>query len=100
MYQLQDGSVSTQAKQVLRYCQHRDYEELSKHLALANDDVINDLTFGRLALSIPPQHYELIKMAFPMIACPDANERTLGWKGFMSDDLSLPYKINMKLRNI
>ncbi len=91
-----DSSIQDQARAVLRYLQYRDYPELKKHQEIANTDVIKDLSFARLAISIPEQHYEVVKMAFPEVACPDATERSLGWKEYMKHVLSKPYKINSK----
>ncbi len=92
--------IQDQAIQVLIYLQQRDKPALQKHLSLANTDAINDLSFARLALSIPPQHHDVIKMAFPDTACPDAIVRNLGWKAFMAHELSAPYKINSKQRTM
>jgi len=91
----------TAAIEVLKFMQKRDYYHLDKQMSAAKDDnIITDLSFGRLALQIPTDHYEVLSMLFPDIQNPDATIKTLAWKEFMSSEYSLPYKPNAKQRTM
>lgn len=90
-----------QAWEVLRRMQKRDYKMLDLQMDLAKDDSnLKDLTFGRLALSIPADHYEVLTMIMPDLQCPDAEIKTKAWKAFTFMPESLPYKPNAKMRNL
>jgi len=92
------SKVEEEALLVLKYCQQRDFKELGKQMDMQKDEIVTDLSFGRLALQIPEQHYELLTMAYPKLQHSDATVKTLAWKEFMKSDLSLPYKVNSKMR--
>ena len=89
-----------QAWEVLRICQRRDAVALGLNMDSSKDEIVKDLSFGRLALSIPEQHYEILTMIMPELNSPDGTEQTLAWKTFMGMDESLPYKPNKKMRNM
>jgi len=89
------------AFQVLKFMQKRDYFHLDKQMDMAKDDtIVTDLSFGRLALQIPEDHYEVLSMLFPDIQNPDATVKTLAWKEFMASEYSTPYKPNAKQRTM
>ncbi len=88
------------ALEVLKFMQKRDYYHLDKQMDMAKNEIITDLSFGRLALQIPTDHYEVLTMLFPEIQSKDATEKTLGWKEFMASEYSLPYKPNSKQRSM
>lgn len=89
------------AWEVLRFMQKRDYRQLDVQMQMANDyDAIKDLSFGRLALRIPQDHLEVLKMLMPDITAPDAEIQTKAWKAFTMMDESLPYKPNAKARKM
>ncbi len=89
-----------QAYAVLQSMQHRDYAQLDRQMDMAKDEIITDLSFGRLALQIPQDHYEVLTMLYPDIQNRDAQVKTLAWKAFMATDTSLPYKVNIKQRTM
>ena len=83
------------AIQVLKIMQRRDYQHLDLQMDMAKDDnIITDLSFGRLALQIPEDHYEVLTMLFPDIQHQDATVKSLAWKDFMASEYSIPYKPN------
>jgi len=94
------SKIEEEALLVLAYMQKRDYKDLSKQIEMAKCDTFKDLSFARLALQIPQDHYEVLTMAFPLLQCTDATQKTLAWKKFMSTDLAIPYKPNNKQRSM
>lgn len=96
--ELEVSQVKDQALVELKRLQMRDYKHLDKQMDMAKDEIITDLSFGRLALTIPDDHYEVLTIAFPMLQNRDAQAKTLAWKEFMNSDLSLPYKPNASMR--
>ena len=92
--------IEEEALLVLKWRQTVDYAALDKQMDMQKDEIVTDLSFGRLALQIPEDHYELLTMAFPQLQNPDATVKTLAWKKFMKSDISLPYKINAKQRSM
>ena len=89
-----------QALIVLKQMQQRDYKEMDLAMNMQKDEIITDLSFGRLALQIPEDHYEVLSMLYPDIQSSDATIKTLAWKTFMETDISLPYKVNKKMRKM
>ena len=98
--EIEKSKIESEALQVLTYMQQRDYIELDKQMDMAKDEIINDLSFGRLALTIPEQHYEVLTMAYPKLQNPDAQIKSLEWKRVMAMDICLPYKNNAKMRSM
>ena len=94
------SQIEQEALQVLRWRQSVDYAELDKQMDMAKDEIIKDLSFGRLALTIPEDHYELLTMAYPKLQNPDAEIKSLEWKRVMAMDICLPYKNNSKMRSM
>ena len=94
------GDFTKQAHFVLKEMQKRDYPHLQSQVDCAQDVNIKDLSFGRLALSIPEDHYEVLTMIYPDLQCPDAQIKTKAWKAFCISDESLPYKPNKKQRSM
>ena len=86
--------MTEQAHYVLKQMQKRDYSELDLQMQCANDVNLKDLSFGRLALSIPADHYEVLTLIYPDLQCPDAEIKTKAWKAFCMTPESLPYKPN------
>lgn len=91
---------SEQAIAVLLTMQRRDYAHLDKQMDMQKDEIITDLSFGRLALTMPQDHYEVCTMIWPDLQNKDATEKTLAWKRFMGTEFSLPYKVNTKQRKM
>jgi len=91
---------SVQAFAVLQQMQRRDYAHLDKQMDMAKDEIVKDLSFGRLALQIPEDHYEVLTMLYPDLQNRDATVKTLAWKAFMDTETSLPYKVNNKQRKM
>ena len=58
---------------------------------------LNDLSFGRWALSIPEIDYKKLVLANPALKSQDAVERTLAWKSFMASPESVPYRVNERI---
>lgn len=98
---MEPSKIANEALQVLLYCQKRDYAMLDKQVEMGRTEgIIKDLSFGRLALSIDEQHYELLTMIYPQISSNDPEEKTLAWKAFMEMDLSIPYRVNASLQHM
>ena len=94
------GNYYKQAKEVLKMMQKRDYPLLDKNMNRAKDVNVKDLSFGRLALDIPTDHYEVLTLMYPDLKCPDAEIKLKAWKAFVISDESLPYKPNLKQRKM
>lgn len=92
--------IEEEALAVLKWRQAVDFPEMDKQMDMQKDEIINDLSFGRLALQIPEDHYELLTMAYPQLQNPDATIKTLEWKRVMALDICLPYKVNAKQRKM
>ena len=97
---LKKGNYMAEARQVLAVMQQRDYRLLDLKMDCAKDVNVKDLSFGRMALDIPTDHYEVLKLIYPDIACPDAEIKKKAWQAFCLSDESLPYKPNIKQRTI
>jgi len=96
-----DGShVEAEALAVLKQFQQRDYKHLDSQMAMQKDEIITDLSFGRLAMTIPEDHYEVLTIAFPLLQNSDAKIKSLEWKRVMAMDFMLPYKVNNKMRQM
>jgi len=89
-----------QAREVLKQMQQRDYALMDAQMDCAKDVNIKDLSFGRMGLQMPQDHYEVITMIYPDLQCPDADIKTKAWKVFCMTDESLPYKVNIKQRTM
>ena len=94
------GNYAKEARLVLGVMQQRDYRLLDLKLDCAKDVNVKDLTFGRMALEIPVDHYEVLKLIYPDLVCPDAEIKKQAWQAFCLTDESLPYKPNIKQRTI
>lgn len=98
---MKEEDFMRQATKCLRYMQRRDSRELEFNLNCAKEDsVINDLSFGRLALSIPEQHLEVLKIMYPDLSCVDNEVRYKAWQALSKNELSIPYKPNSKAQRI
>ena len=97
---LKSGDYREMAKLVLKTMQQRDYKLLDLTMDRAKDVNVKDLTFGRMALDIPVDHYEVLKLIYPDLACPDAEIKKKAWQAFCISDESLPYKPNAKQRTM
>jgi len=94
------GSFTLQARAVLKLMQERDYPSLKARMDCAKDVNLKDLSFGRLALDIPTDHYEVLTMIYPDLQCPDAEIKKKAWQAFCMTDESLPYKPNKLQRTM
>ena len=94
------GNYAKEARQVLSVMQQRDYKLLDLTLDRAKDVNVKDLSFGRMALDIPTDHYEVLKLIYPDLVCPDAEIKKRAWQAFCLTDESLPYKPNKLARTI
>ena len=94
------GNYAREARQVLSVMQQRDYRLLDLKMDCAKDVNVKDLSFGRMALDIPEDHYEVLKLIYPDLVCPDAEIKKKAWQAFCLTDESLPYKPNIKQRTI
>ena len=94
------GNYAKEARMVLKVMQQRDYRLLDLAMDCAKDANIKDLTFGRMALDIPVDHYEVLKLIYPDITCPDADIKKKAWQAFCLSDESLPYRPNINQRAI
>ena len=97
---IKSGDYSKEARLVLRTMQMRDYRLLDRQIDCAKDVNIKDLSFGRMALDIPTDHYEVLKLIYPDLSCPDADIKTKAWKAFCISEESFPYKPNIKQRSM
>ena len=81
----------------LKEMQRKDHPVIRENIELAKaEDSVRDLSFGRLALSIPDDHRTVLGNIFPDLDSHDAQIRTKAWKAFLKHDLSRPYRINAK----
>jgi hypothetical protein len=97
---IKNGDYSKEAKMVLKTMQMRDYGLLQDTVNRAKDVNVKDLTFGRMALDIPVDHYEVLKLIYPDLTCPDAEIKKKAWQAFCISDESIPYKPNIKQRKM
>jgi len=95
-----NGDYSREARLALKYMQKRDYPLLDAQMDCAKDENIKDLSFGRMGLQIPEDHYRVLTLMYPDLVCPDAEIKTKAWKAFCFSDESIPYKPNSKLRSM
>ena len=94
------GNYAREARQVLAVMQQRDFKLLDLKMDCAKDVNIKDLSFGRMALDIPTDHYEVLKLIYPDLVCPDAEIKKKAWQAFCLTDESTPYKPNKLARTI
>ena len=94
------GNYAKEARMVLKVMQQRDFKLLDLAIDCAKDVNIKDLSFGRMALDIPVDHYEVLKLIYPDITCPDAEIKKKAWQAFCLSDESLPYRPNINQRAI
>lgn len=92
--------VELEALAVLKRKQAEDYAHLDKQMDMQKDEIITDLSFGRLAMTIPEDHLDVLCMAYPKLQHSDAQVKTLEWKRVMALDICLPYKVNSKMRTM
>lgn len=97
---IHNGNYAKEARMVLDVMQKRDYRLLDLNMDCAKDVNVKDLSFGRMALDIPPDHYEVLTLIYPDLVCPDAQIKLKAWKAFCISDESLPYKPNIKQRTM
>lgn len=97
---IKSGGFIKEAKLVLEYMQKRDYGLLDTTINRAKDVNVKDLSFGRMALDIPVDHYEVLKLIYPDLACPDAEIKKKAWQAFCISEESLPYKPNILQRRM
>ena len=98
--QAEHSKIEDIALQVLRNRQREDYGLMDKQMNMQKDEIIRDLSFARLALKVPEDHYELLTMAFPLLQCTDAVEKTKEWKRVTKMDICRPYLVNKKQRSL
>ena len=58
-----------------------------------NPGVIQDSSFGRYALSIPVEDYEVLKAKFPILVHGSNEERCAFYKKFLRSIESKPYRV-------
>lgn len=58
-----------------------------------NPGVLQDLSFGRLAMTIPEEDYYDLKAKYPALSHPDPKERTKAWKRFMNTSEAKPFLV-------
>jgi len=92
------SKVETEALEILKAMQQRDYTQMDYNMNLAKDDNIRDMSFGRWVLSVPEDHFKVLSVAFPQLTNTDAEVKTQAWKEFSKHPLCLPYLINNKQR--
>lgn len=81
----------------LKTMQKRDCIEIAFNLEMAKaEENVKDLSFGRMAFSIPEDHRRILALIFPEIDSPDAKIRSKAWMKLMKNDLTIPYRINAK----
>lgn len=97
---IKNGDYSEEARMVLKTMQMRDYRLLDLKMDCAKDINIKDMSFGRMALDIPVDHYEVLKLIYPDLSCPDAEIKKKAWQAFCISEESIPYKPNIKQRTI
>jgi hypothetical protein len=54
---------------------------------------MRDLSFGRLALTIPAEDHEQLTEKYPDLKSRDAHIRSAAWKKFISSAESEPYRV-------
>jgi len=90
------STVRAYAIHALRQMQRRDKMEIDTQKALA-DMGTKDLKFGRLALSIPEDHYQILKIIHPELSARDGKEKLDFVKNRVPKlELFKPYLINEK----
>jgi len=97
---VQSGNYAKEARMVLKVMQQRDYKLLDITMNRAKDVNVKDLSFGRMALDIPSDHFEVLKLIYPDLSCPDAEIKKQAWQAFCITDESTPYKPNKLARTI
>ncbi len=92
--------IKEQALQVLAFLQKRDKLVMDKQVDMAREDAVRDLSFGRLALSIPEDHFPVAVIAFPDLRSDHADMKTAAYKQFMLHPISYPYRVNKNLQRM
>ncbi len=92
--EVEHSHVEAEAIAKLMQLQRRDYAWLDRRLKETRDAPMDDLSFGRLGLSIPDDHYEVLTVAYPLLQCTDAVIKTREWNKFARSDLAIPYRVN------
>jgi hypothetical protein len=54
---------------------------------------LRDLSFGRLALTIPLEDLDALRAKYPDLASRDAGIRSAAWKRFIASAESKPYRV-------
>ena len=89
------------AQAVLRMMQERDKRLINFNLALSREtEAIKDLKFGRLAMSIPEDHFRVLTLLDPELNSQDNHTRFQAEKRLMNSEISIPYRINSKQRKL
>ncbi len=96
--EVEHSHVEADAIAILKQLQRRDYAWLDQRLKEVRDFPLDDLSFGRLGLSIPEDHYDVLVIAYPLLQCTDAVIQTREWNKFARSDLAIPYKVNVNER--
>ncbi len=66
---------------------------LERNQRLQNERVLRDLSFGRMALSIPELDYAHLVRKYPDLASPDGEIKQRAWAKFCASSESAPYKV-------
>lgn len=75
-------------------------QQNDRHVILArnaelrkNPGVLTDLSFGRYALSIPLEDYEVLKQKYPILVNGSNAERAAFYKKWLRSSESIPYRV-------
>lgn len=66
---------------------------LERNAELRKSEAVRDLSFGRLALTIPLEDWQDLRARYPELASKDGEIRARAWQRFISSAESLPYKV-------
>ena len=67
---------------------------LERNQAIRNESgVLRDLTFGRLALTVPLEDWDALKLKYPDLASKDGEIRSRAWTRFIASAESEPYRV-------
>jgi hypothetical protein len=66
---------------------------LERNKRLRNERPLQDLSFGRMALSIPELDYAHLVRKYPDLAAPDEGIKQRAWARFCASSESAPYKV-------
>jgi hypothetical protein len=62
----------------------------------AEPGALRDLSFGRLALSIPYDDWKALRARYPELGARDVATRSAAWRRFIASSESLPYRVGTK----